>query len=183
MITGEHAVIRTAVQDDAVALKRLYDPTHPRSAFLDRKRELLVPTIDELRQLLTRAEAKTGVFYTVEDRGGTIRGFAVLRGSTPEISSAELVVMLLDDADYATGLADEVCGFLLHRAFVQMGLNKMMAQCLDWERAYRDFLGARGFESDGVQRDVLFAQGRWYDLESLTLFRRSYESMAEPGRR
>ncbi len=175
MITGEYGVIRTAEQDDAVALKRLYDPSQPRSALLDRKRELLVPTLDELRELLNHKESKRGVFYTVEDRCGEVHGFCLLRGAQPEVSYAEFVVMFFEDADYATPLADETFGFLAQRAFVQLKLNKVVAQCLDGEAAYRDFLVCHGFESEGVQRDVLFNQGRWYSLESLQLSAVSYQ--------
>jgi hypothetical protein len=39
------------------------------------------------------------------------------------------------------------------------------------ERAYREFLVDRAFKSDGVQRDMVYTQGRYFDLESLTLFR------------
>lgn len=170
MITAAHCVIRTSEQDDAMALKRLYDTSRPRAALLDRKRELLIPTLDELRELLSKKEAKSGVFYSVEDRCGAIRGFCSLRATHPEVSYAEFVVMLLEDADYAGGLGDEVFDFLTGRAFKQMKLNKVVAQSLDSERAYRVFLARHGFESEGVQRDAFFTQGGWRNLETLTLF-------------
>jgi len=174
MITAQHCFIRTADPDDALALERFYAPEKPRAAFLDRKRELLVPTFDELRELLSAKEAKAGVFYTVEDRAGTIRGFCSLRGAHPEVSHAEFVVVFADDADYDAPFADDVFEFLTDRAFVQLKLNKVLAQCLDSEAAFRAFLAARGFQSDGVQRDVLFAGGRWRRLESLSLFRSQF---------
>ena len=174
MITATHCVIRTSEQDDAIALKRLYDPSRPRAALLDRKRELLIPTVDELRELLSQKEAKLGVFHSIEDRCGVLRGFCSLRATHPEVSYAELVVMLFEDADYTGPLGEEILDFLTHRAFGQMKLNKVIAQCLDSERAYRGFLTGHGFESEGVQRDAFFTHGRWRSIESLTLFRAAW---------
>jgi len=177
MITGEHGVIRTAEQDDAVAMKRLYASPLPRSALLDRKRELLVPTLDELRELLNHKDAKrAGVFYTIEDRCGAVRGFCSLRGAHPEVAYAEFVVMFFEEADYANPMAGEAFEFLAHRGFVQMRLNKLAAQRLEWETAYRAFLVRHGFEGEGVQRDIAFACGRYHDQESLSLLRHDYEA-------
>ncbi|MDQ1257364.1 MAG: hypothetical protein QG656_1968, partial [Candidatus Hydrogenedentes bacterium] len=157
-------------QDDAPALKRLYDPARPRPALLDRKRESIAPTLDEVRELLNLKEAKFGAFYAIEDRRGEVCGFCVLRGAHPEVRYAEFVVMLFGDDDYATPLADDVFAHLLRQAFTQLQLNKVIAQVLDWETAYRQALVRHGFVSDGVQRDVVFAQGRWFHLETLSLF-------------
>ena len=171
MIVGQNGVIRTAEYDDAAGLKRLYVPGRPRAALLDRKRELPVATLDELAEMLSRKDVQQGAFYAVEDPRGALRGFCSLRGTHPEVSYADFIVMFFDDEDYAAPLAGDVFGFLIGRAFVQMKLNKVMAQCLESETACRDFLAGRGFESEGVQRDVLFTAGRWHDLETLSLFR------------
>ena len=42
----------------------------------------------------------------------------------------------------------------------------------------RGFLTAHGFSSDGVQRDALYARGRWLGLESLTLYAPAMEESA-----
>lgn len=178
MITCEHCIIRTAEQDDAAALRRLYDTTRPRSALLDRRREMLVPSVDELREVLNHKEAKRGVFYAVEDRTGVIRGFCTVRGIHPEAAYAEFVVMFHNDADYDLSLADEACSFLTDRAFRLMRLNKVTAQCLDCEAAYRDFLVRHGFRTDGVQRDVFFTLGHWFNMESLSLLQAEHEAAA-----
>ena len=179
MITSGNSVIRTTEHDDAIALGRLYRPVRPRAALLDRRRELLVPTSDELRELLGHKEAQHGALYAIEDRCGALRGFCSLRGIQPEIAYADFVVLFLEDADYGAPIGEDVFGFLTDRAFVRLKLNKVVAQCLHVETAYRDFLIRHGFESEGVQRDVLFAQGRWHNQETLCLFRARY-GRAEP---
>ena len=173
MITGEHVVIRTAEMDDAVGLKAAYDVPLPRSCLLDQRRELLTPTVDELRQTLGRQETGQSLLYTMEDREGRIRGFCSLRGVNQEVSYTELVVVFIDEADYGSALADEAFEFLSWRAFVEMGLNKIAAHALDDEAAVRAFLLRHGFTSDGVQRQVIYAGGQWHDLEALSLFAKS----------
>jgi len=164
---------------------RLYDPRRPRSGLLDRRAELLVPTLDQLRELLRKKnDPSQPDFYAVEDTTGVIHGFCSLRSMHPEVRYAHALVMLLDDADYATPLARESGDFLAERAFKRLKLNKIVGQCLDSEVACRAFWLCQGFESDGVMRDVLYANGRWYSQESLTLFatrRQKLTASAEPG--
>lgn len=170
MITGEHSVIRLAEPDDAYELKRLYDPRRPFSAMLDRRREIGQPSVDELREGLARPEKRAGALYAIEDKQGVIRGFCSVRGASPELRYAEMVLPLFDDEDYTSSLADEAFQFLYNGAFVEKRLNKVVAHCLECEAAYRGLLVRHGFASNGIQRQVLWTQGRWFDLETLTLF-------------
>jgi len=167
VIAGQHTFIRGTELDDVPAFSRLYQAGTLRAGLLDARREPILPTRDELRELLSRKEIADGGFYTVEDRGGEIQGFCSLRGVNSEARYAEFSLVLLDPALYATPLADEAAGFLYERAFVRAGLNKVVAYCLDGEAELSRFLGAQGFESAGVQRDVVYAEGRWHALEAL----------------
>ncbi|MCX5769088.1 MAG: GNAT family N-acetyltransferase [Candidatus Hydrogenedentes bacterium] len=169
MIKGAHSVIRTADPDDAEALKSVYDSQTPRSSLLDQRRELIAPTRDELREVMSQKEMGKAVFYTVEDVGGEICGFCCLRGSNPEAQFSEFVVIFLEESTFSTPMADEVFDFLSRLAFERMRNQKVVTHCLDSEAEYRKFLISHGFRSAGVQRDVLYSQGRWFNLEALTL--------------
>lgn len=171
MITGEHVVIRSAEPDDAFALWRLYDPSYPRAFLLGPAREIMIPTIDELREMLGRRDLVMGTFFAVEDKTGELCGCCVLRGTKSESEYAEAVLVFGKDETYASPHAEEVFQFILRTAFIDKKLNKLQAHCMATERAYREFLVDRAFKSDGVQRDMVYTQGRYFDLESLTLFR------------
>lgn len=188
MITGDHAVIRSADPDDAVQLQRLYDSEPVRASLLDRKRELTIPTADELRELLGRKENAGGMLLTVEDKTGVIRGFCGLRPAGLDLAYGEIVLLLFDDGDYAVPLASETYEYLRTSAFVEKRFNKVVAHCLvrprttegvrgiplteelDGETAWRVFLLNQGFGCDGRQRDIMYAGGRWHSLESFSLF-------------
>lgn len=167
MISGEHTFIRGTELDDVSALSLLYRVGTLRAGLLDGRREPVLPTRDELRELVSRKEIADGGYYTVEDRTGAIRGFCSLRGVNVEARYAEFSFVLLDPDDYATPLAGEVAAFLYDRAFTRSGLRKIVAYCLEGEVELRAFLEAQGFESAGLQRDVVYAEGRWHALEAL----------------
>jgi RimJ/RimL family protein N-acetyltransferase len=171
MIIGEYTVIRSAEPDDAFALWRLYDPSRPRSFLLGPAREVLIPTIDELREMLTRRDLVQGTFFVVEDKTGEVCGCCVLRGAKLESEFAEMVIAFREDCEYEGPMAEEIFQFILRMAFVDKKLNKIQAHCLSCEHAYRQFLTARGYTSDGIQRDMVYTKGKYFDLESLTLFR------------
>ena len=168
MITGEHTFIRGTELDDVPTLSVLYRAGTLRAGLLDGRREPVLPTRDELRELLSRKEIADGGYYTVEDRSGTVQGFCSLRGMNSEARYAEFSLVLLDPADYASPLASEVATFLYDRAFTRSGLRKVVAYCLEGEIELAAFLHAQGFESAGIQRDAVYAGGRWHALEALS---------------
>jgi len=173
MITCEHSVIRTADPDDAYELHRLHKTGEPRAFLADRRRELVIPTLDELTQVLTQRDRSTGSFFVVEDREGCIRGFCTVRGVNPEARFGEMALAFSRDDDYASPLASEAFHFLCTLGFTRMGLAKLIGHCLKTETALRAFFVAHGFVSDGVQREVLYTGGRYLDMETLTLCRPS----------
>ena len=171
MIFGEHCVIRAAEPEDAPTLKLVYNPANPRAATLDRRREPHQPTTDELRELLANKDIKLlGEYYAVEDKTGRVRGFCSLRAGRQDVFFGEMLLMFLDEADLASPMAAEALAFLRDKAFVERRLTKIIVHCLDREGALRGFLVANGFRSDGVAREVLFSQGRWFNNETLSLF-------------
>ncbi len=176
MISGKYTVIRSAEPDDAAPMWRLYDPKRPRSFLLGPTREVMIPTQDEMREMLGRRDVIQGSFFTIEDLAGEIRGCCVLRGAKMESEFAEIVVALDSDAAYDTPLADEVIAFIEKMGFVDKKLNKLVAHCLSNETQYRAYLARHGFVSDGIQRQMVYTKGRYFDLESLSLF-----GNAQPG--
>ena len=51
---------------------------------------------------------------------------------------------------------------------------------LDTEATYRNLLMAKGFESNGIQREVVYTKGVWHDLEILSLFREKTQGAEQP---
>lgn len=166
MISSEHGHIRGAEPDDAPALHALYEIRFPRAALLDHRREPLLPTQDELREVLGREDLAKGIFHTIEDHTGAIVGFCTLRGMNHEAAFGELGLLFHREDTLDTPLSAQVLEFARDRAFRALRLHKVLTHCLDNEGALRAFLIRSGFVSAGVQREVLHSQGRRLDLES-----------------
>lgn len=170
MISTDHTFIRAADPDDAVFLKNLYTPRTLHSSLLDVRREPLAPSADELREMLGHKDAVRGAFHAIEDKTGMIRGFCGVRGVNQEAGFAEILLLFFDEGDYAGPMAVEALEFLCALGFKRMRLGKLLAHCLDSEAALRAFLVQRGFRSEGIQREVLYSQGRYFNLEALSIF-------------
>ncbi len=183
MIRGEHTIIRAAEPDDAVAMHVYYDPLCPRCCLMDHRREPIFPTCDELREVLAQKEMGRPLMYAVETHDGMVRGFCTLRSINTEARYGEVVIMLSDAADYEGPVAEEALAFLLWQAFTQQQLHKVIAHAMDSETALLGFLRARGFASNGVQREVTYTLGRWHNAETLSLFRPVAASEAGTGTR
>ena len=164
--------MRTAEPEDAPVFGALYSQRQPRSFLLDMRREIQMPTVDEIREVLSRKDPRQGasMMLVIEDKTGGIGGFTSLRPAPPEISYAELTFSMIDEADYTSPMAEEAFNYQIRLSFVERKLRKMIAQCLDNERGYRDMLLRLGFESCGLQRDVIFAAGVYHGLETFCLF-------------
>ncbi|GMW02697.1 MAG: hypothetical protein AMXMBFR84_38330 [Candidatus Hydrogenedentota bacterium] len=169
MIALEHGIIRSSEPDDAYALWQLYDMSSPRSFLIGPSREIYIPTLDELREMLGRKDFLSGVFFVVENLQGDIRGCFVMRSAKMESAFAEMMLAMADESDYGQPLADEVFGFIAYGTFVEKKLNKIQTSCLTTEELYRAFLVRHGFVCDGIQRDMIYTHGRYYDLESHSL--------------
>jgi len=78
-------------------------------------------------------------------------------------------MMFLSDDTFQSTLADSVMHFVFERSFEKSQRKRIYASLLSCETCFRDFLIRHGFESNGVQREVIYTGGNWLNLESLSL--------------
>lgn len=168
MITTAHTCIRTTEPDDAPIFAAIYGEAIPRAAALDAHREPVCPSPAEMRDMLSRKDAKQGALFTLEDHTGVIRGFISIRGVNPESRFAEVSVLFADPADYASPMATEAAAFVDDRAFTRMHLHKVLSHATGEEDALRAFYLENGYTSCGVQREVFHAAGQWRHIETFT---------------
>ena len=180
MIVGQHTVIRSAEADDVHFLMQVYEANPLRSSLLDARRELIIPTLDELREAMGRADSGRGTMNVVEDMEGRVRGFCSVRGPNMEYRFAEAVVMLIDEADYALPFTSEIADFLESQAFERFNLNKLVSHALETETAYQDWLTRHQYGCDGTQREVLYARGRWLGIVAYSRYRQSTRYAVKP---
>lgn len=174
MITTEHCIIRTAETDDAATLCAAFDPDHPLAFFVGGGRELNRPSVDEICAAILESQKRVNEnLYVFEDTMGVIRAFGAVRSSGREEAFGEFSYAPVDRGDYSGALVDVAYDFIFRLGFERLHLNKLMAHCiLPCEVGLRQSLADHGFVSTGIQRQVVYTQGKYYDLEALQIFRR-----------
>jgi len=167
--------VRLADPDDAGRLIFYYRSPRLYSALLDQRRELVMATRDELAEMLAGKDRASGQLFALLNPAGTVMGFGGIRGSSLENLTGEIFLLLDEDRHYLEEPADGMLRFLLERAFNRLHLNKILAVGLTAEeQGWLTLLRKAGFQSCGIQREILYARGRWFDLETLTLKRESW---------
>ncbi len=167
--------VRLADPDDAGRLVFYYRSPRLYSALLDQRREPVMATRDELADMLSGKDRTLGQLFALVRDTGAIMGFGGIRGSSLENLAGEIFLLLPDAPDYLTTAARLMLRFLLKRAFTRARLNKVLAVGLvDEEDTWLTLARSTGFQSCGIQRQVLYARGRWFDLETLTLKRENW---------
>ncbi len=181
MIIGTHTVLRFSEPEDAHFYRKLYLQGGAKAALLDNRREFGAPTLQEIRELLKKSESTRAFLFTVEDPEGRLRGWCGLRALNIEAAFCELFVVFDAPEEYAGPMADETLDALLDRAFNRLGLQKVLATCLDSEETLHACLLRHGFQSCGVQRDVLYGKEGWRSLDTLALDRATHTSNPATG--
>jgi len=176
MITRSEALIRTTDPDDAGTLYNLYASRRARFALLDQKREPLLPTKLELREMLASKETDKSMFYSVESPDGILRGFFVLRGLNQEGGYCEVSPMLEDEEDYGGAIGREALDYVVERAFGQLRLRKVVSHLLAREGQAAALLMQRGFTDHGTQRQAVYTGGRWHDIRAFGLYNPAFKN-------
>ncbi len=173
MITKEYSVIRTIEPSDVDFLYDFYNGEQIYGALLDQKREPLNPTISELVELLQNKDVANS-FYTVEDKEGNKKGFIALKGINPEVLFGELI-LLFDENLYESDspLIEEALKFIEEKAFKKLHLRKILSLCLDSEIKLSNFLKNSGYQFEGELREVLYAKGKWHNLQTWAKYRKN----------
>lgn len=167
--------VRFADPDDAGRLIFYYRSPQLYSALLDQCREPVMPTRDELAEMLAGKDRMYGQLFALLNAAGTVLGFGGLRGCSLENLTGEIFLLLGDQQDYHAESAGGMLQFLLDRAFHRLHLNKVLAVGLvEEEQGWLTLLRNTGFQSCGVQREILYARGCWFDLETLSLKRETW---------
>lgn len=174
MKLSSHTTIRFCEPDDSAFVWDLYYDGTPRAALLDGRRECMMPLRGEILEILQKSEAARAMLFTIEDEEGRLCGWGGLRGLNPDARFAELFLIFSDESQYASSCGEEALDYLLDRAFAQTQLSRLLATCLNTEKAWRTGLEKKGFTSCGVQREIVFARGDWKDLETMELAASDY---------
>jgi RimJ/RimL family protein N-acetyltransferase len=115
------------------------------------------------------------VFAVKDKKSGRTIGFAGLYSINQLFRHAELRIILGDEQSQGKGVGTIVTRFLLRYGFEKRNLNKIWLGVNAQNSAAIRCYEKAGFVKEGVLRDELFRNNRYYDALRMSVLRKDYE--------
>jgi [ribosomal protein S5]-alanine N-acetyltransferase len=162
-IETERLVLREPSPDDTEALFAVMGPAHAWQ-----KQAVEPPTVDDTREYIRQYFLRRGTdemrllyfFIAVpKDNPGAIIAQASLQLTAPHIASLGFGV---DESQTRRGYGSEIARRMLSFGFGEARLHRIQASVAVENEASSRLLDKIGMHREGVARDCIFAQGRWW---------------------
>lgn len=89
-----------------------------------------------------------------------------------------LIGITIGEREYwGQGYGKESLRLLLDYCFQKLGLHRVSAETFEYNNAWRDLVEGMGFTKEGVAREYLQRDGRYWDKEMYSLLDREYRQM------
>lgn len=90
--------------------------------------------------------------------------------------------IVIGDNDYRDGVAMfEAMIFSMEYAFNSLNLHRLYGSCLSGHKISPHMLNALGFNLEGVQRDAVCRNEKYYDILNYAMLEEEYHSLIESG--
>lgn len=91
--------------------------------------------------------------------------------------------IFIGDNDYRDGTAMfEAMNYSLAYVFQDLGLHRVYGSCLSIHQTSPHMLNALGFSLEGIERDSVCKNGRYYDISKYALLDNNYKNYLKEGR-
>jgi RimJ/RimL family protein N-acetyltransferase len=116
-------------------------------------------------------------FSIVDKSSGKTIGLAGLHGVNWISRHGEFRILIGDKSYWGTGRGAEVCQLLVAYGFEALGLNKVwLGVNAANKRAHDSYLKV-GFKNEGILRQELYKNGKFFDIIRLSILRSEYVSL------
>lgn len=112
---------------------------------------------------------------------GRILGLVTLASIDWSARSAELHIMVGEEADRGRGLGTFAVSEMLRHAFRDLGLHRVELDALAGNDRAVHVYEKCGFRAEGVRREAAFKDGRWTDLCHMAVLDREWDALRTGG--
>ncbi len=91
----------------------------------------------------------------------------------------EIAIHLGDPRYRGKGLGTDAIRVLCRFGFGELGLHRIWARCFSFNPACARSLEKCGFRPEGVQRQALFRNGQWHDIQTWGLLEQEWQPTAQ----
>jgi RimJ/RimL family protein N-acetyltransferase len=177
-LVGMKSRIRPSTRDDHLA--------HVLGWYADREatryvvRAVLPQSLDDVAEMFdAMRRSATDLEWAVEDLDGRVVGLAGLHQLNWIARSAEFRIFLGDRTSWGSGVGTEVTQMLVAYAFDALALHKVWLGVNAANAAALTTYDRAGFTREGVLRDDVFRNGRYYDVVRMSILRDEYDAALE----
>lgn len=115
------------------------------------------------------------VYFAIENiSDGKHIGFTHLYNIDYISSVAYLGIVIGDKTEQGKGKAREAMHILLQFAYKQLNIRKVNLEVAAFNPKAIDLYKSLGFKTEGIFKEQIFMNGRYYDKHSMALFRDEY---------
>ena len=125
---------------------------------------------------LIRKPAPTARDFEVHAEDGTLIGVAYVADLSLHNRHASVGVTIGNRDYWGRGYGRESLELLLHYGFNELGLHRVSTETFEYNAAWRVLVERAGFRHEGVLREYLFRDGRYWDNHIYALLEDAYRA-------
>ena len=112
--------------------------------------------------------------------GETLIGVAFIQGISDHHLHCSIGLTIGDRDYWGRGFGREAMEILMRHCFESLGMHRVTAEAFEYNDAWKRLVEGMGFTEEGVDRDYLFYDGRFFDRVRYAMLSSEYE--ARPDR-
>jgi len=109
----------------------------------------------------------------VNQNGGEIDGYVILRGLSEDSRSIELKRVVV--ATPGRGVGRRILTEILRIAFRELGAHRLFLDVFEDNARARHLYESLGFKQEGVMREAAQRDDRWFDLHLMSMLESEYD--------
>ena len=172
MIPGEKTTLRAMEKRDIELLRNLRN--HP-----DMRRwhcsHMLVSDIEQEEWYERSGTDQRSKIFMVDDLNGNTVGYVQLRNIDYKNRSVEIGIHLGPEAQ-GRGYGRDAFLLLMRFAFNEMNMHRVYLQVFDFNDRAIKLYEKLGFREEGRFRDVIFQEGRYYDIVQMSILESEFRA-------
>ncbi len=117
------------------------------------------------------------IVFAILNKESDLIGLTGLYRINPQVRSAEFRIIIGERDYWGKGIGTECCKQMIEYGFSNLNLNKVWLGVNEENKgALQSYMNA-GFSTEGVLRDDVYRNARYYDLVRMSILRRCWEEI------
>ncbi len=122
-------------------------------------------------------DSKNSIFSIVDKKTDKMIGIIGLYNVRPVVYAAELRIIVGEKSVWGKGYGTEACLMLLDYAFNRLNLHKVFLGVNNDNKGAVKCYKKAGFVDEGILRDEIYRNGRFYDALRMSILRNEYDKL------